>query len=565
MQGGEGSLRPGTSLANTRAVHRKLAFLVVFSVALVASVAAARSATPPLPERAQRAAMEDAPALVLGWRPSVSGRRNLTAVALDPASGRAALGDAHGVVLLAPGGGIVESLSRPDVTALVFTESGALLVGTAHGLFARDGDGALVDRSPAPGEDARSIARLASCADFVAVATAAGIYLSRDARTWQPVSGPLARAQASAVTLRCREGRAELRAVAGGDVWGAVLLPGADEVALASAAPVDGLDAGVRARAVDVLLSPDGAEVVLAPELFALRVGHETDWRILRPVLAPGASLVRVAEAAGRRWLATDRGLFAEGPAGAWTRLPADAPSSAVRDVAGDAARVLAATEDGLREAELAEARPAASGASARRAVALALEFPGAPEPAVQEIFRAAVAYQALRPEEIQNLKRGLAARGLFPELELRFQRDRSHDQDLDYDEVFVSGDLRRLNDRHGTDARDVSASLHLTWALGDLAFSPDAIDLSKEARAVVQLRDDVLDEVTHLFFERRRVLLELAALGPAPDAQEAERLRLRADELAAGLDAWTGGWFGQRVPPLAHGSLLHPEPRRMQ
>jgi hypothetical protein len=60
-----------------------------------------------------------------------------------------------------------------------------------------------------------------------------------------------------------------------------------------------------------------------------------------------------------------------------------------------------------------------------------------------------------------------------------------------------------------------------------------------------------VLDEITQLYFERRRVLAELGALD-GPPTPEQRRLRLRADELAAGIDAWTGGWFSRRVPPLA-------------
>jgi len=46
---------------------------------------------------------------------------------------------------------------------------------------------------------------------------------------------------------------------------------------------------------------------------------------------------------------------------------------------------------------------------------------------------------------------------------------------------------------------------------------------------------------VTQLYFERRRALLQLSGV---PSAPEAARLRLRADELASGLDAWTGGWW---------------------
>jgi len=525
------------------------ALLPLFLV-LAPSAALSRDGASVLPASATRKAPTIEPVLVLGWQPGPAGRRQLAAVALDRASGRVALGDARGAVLLEPGGAVAGAYSRPDVTALAFTARGELLIGTAQGLFLREENGDLLDQSPAPGDEARRITRLAACAGAVGAATGAGVYLSRDGHVWQPAPGSLGRAEASAIALQCRPEGTELRAVAGGDVWRATLQPTENGLAMLRSAPIEGLDSGLRARAVDVLLEDDGTEVVLADGLLALRSPGAKDWSIVRPAVSPGAALLRVAAATGRRWLATDRGLFTEDAAGTWLRQPPAGALSAARDVAGDAERVLAATEDGLLDGRL-EAR-AEPEAAMRRAAVLALEFPGRREPAVQEIFRAALDYLALRPEAMRNLRRGLATRGLFPKLELRLQRGRLLETDLDYDESFVSGDLRRLHDQHQGSQHDATALMQLTWELGDVAFSPDAIDLSREARAVIQLRDDVLDEITHLFFERRRVLLELAALDPLQDVPAFERLRLRADELAAGLDSWTGGWFGQRVPPLA-------------
>jgi len=63
-----------------------------------------------------------------------------------------------------------------------------------------------------------------------------------------------------------------------------------------------------------------------------------------------------------------------------------------------------------------------------------------------------------------------------------------------------------------------------------------------------------VLDEINQLYFERQRVLLERARLSD-PAGPEAERFALRARELAAGLDAWTGGWWSRQV------ELLSPRP----
>jgi hypothetical protein len=94
--------------------------------------------------------------------------------------------------------------------------------------------------------------------------------------------------------------------------------------------------------------------------------------------------------------------------------------------------------------------------------------------------------------------------------------------------------------------SRDYGVTLSLSWDLGDAAFHPDSIDVSREARAVVELRDDVLDEVNRLYFERLRVLASLDTADP----KDIALLRLRAAELAAGLDAWTGGWFGRHLGP---------------
>lgn len=540
-------------LAFGRRMRPPLCSLAACSLVLGIGLAVAASAhegghdtRSPQPTAPATDARAGAAPLAFDWRPGGGGRSTLTAIALDPASHRVAVGDARGVTILAPGGAVVATFSRPEVTALAFSPEGALLVGTTQGLFAYGPDGTLTDRSPAPGEETRRVTRLAACAGAVAAATEGGVYVSPDAARWQPVPGRPGREAAIAVALRCQQDTAELRAIAGGEVWRASLTAPAARIGVAEA--VAGLDSGLRTGAVDVLLADGGEESVLASGALASRPDGSAPWQTTRPVLAPGAVPVRLLVAAGRRWIATDRGLFGEEPGGSWLRLPAGAVFAAVSDVAGDAARILAATQQGLLEGRV-EATPRSAAPSH---ATLALEFPGRREPAIQEIFAAALEHLSLRPEWVRNLRHGLAVRGLLPTLDLRLERGRILESDLDDDESFVSGDLRRLRDQHRGSQRAVTALVQLSWELGDLAYSEDAVDLSKEARAVIQLRDDVLDEITQLFFERRRVLLELDSLGAGSGGADAARLRLRADELAAGLDAWTGGWFGRRVAALA-------------
>jgi hypothetical protein len=145
----------------------------------------------------------------------------------------------------------------------------------------------------------------------------------------------------------------------------------------------------------------------------------------------------------------------------------------------------------------------------------------------------------------MDELRRGLSRRGWLPTLSVRLAAGHDRQRQNDYDEAFLSGETRHLYDREKERSLAYDASLNLSWDFGDVAFDADAIDLSREARLVISLRDSVLDEINQLYFERRGLLQQLAA-APSSDGPDPRQLELRAAELAAGLDAWTGGWFSE-------------------
>jgi hypothetical protein len=77
---------------------------------------------------------------------------------------------------------------------------------------------------------------------------------------------------------------------------------------------------------------------------------------------------------------------------------------------------------------------------------------------------------------------------------------------------------------------------------------SSERIRVINEAQDIVKLRDKVLDEVTRLYFDRRRLQVDLL-LNPPSDMKKLIDDELRLQELTANIDALTGGQFSASLP----------------
>jgi hypothetical protein len=494
---------------------------------------------------------------VASWRwrrvPVATGRAGglLAVASLSADPGRVAVGHDEGVSLRV-GTERFRFVARvTGVRDLAFDPDGSLWIGSLDGLWHLSRDGQLSDRSPAPGEFARAVHRVIVGQRMRVVGTEAGAWSSRDGRRWLRLSGGLPTGPVTALALR--EASDELWLVAAGDLWRLDL-----KDQRARRIQIAGAPTGVAPTDLATGL-PEIDVAVLYPRSLAVLGPGLSSFQVVRPVWPPGAVARRLVAGAGRLWLATDLGLLsAPGFAGPWRRSEPPAGSAAIRSVAVTAADggVLAASGLGLlhgspvlraraspatRSLEWDERRGERRGERRERA-----------DPDIRSVHRASLQYLDLGPERIRDLHSGLALRGWIPSVSLRIGAARDHSRQRDYDEAFVSGETRRLNDDKTDRSLDLEASLVMSWDLGALAFDDDAIDISREHRLIVSLRDNVIDEINQLYFERLGLLEKLAHPGDAPDLDH-RALQLRADELAAGLDAWTGGWFSR---PEAHPAL---------
>ena len=150
--------------------------------------------------------------------------------------------------------------------------------------------------------------------------------------------------------------------------------------------------------------------------------------------------------------------------------------------------------------------------------------------PAIREIQQAAIKYAEVSSEKIKRWRAGARYRSLFPEFSLDYDKTVTYDSGAD---------------RYYIGPYDWGVSVK--WDLADLIWNPYQKDIDIRSRLMVQLRDDILDEVTHLYYERRRLQAELMLSPPTSDNARVDK-ELQLQELTAGIDALTDGYLSERI-----------------
>lgn len=478
----------------------------------------------------------------------------VTAVAVD-GRGRIAAGTDRGVWLSEGGGAARRILASEGVHDLLFTAPGRLFVASDRGIYRIAAGGGAVQSAPGPGA-ARRVRRLAAGAGVLLAATEAGLFCSRDGRVWERLDGALPRATVVAVAALAAPGAAglpDLVAVLDGALYRIALRSTPTALAVASARRLT-LAQG-QAEVVDLAPAPEpGALYVLGPRsLSVLTLPEGRERRSRRLALPSGARAQRLIAVDGRVWVATDHGLVSvAGLQGGVTRAPGPPGTAAATALAVSGSELFVAGSRGLWVGRPETSAAGGAAADGRQA--------SAADPSIVAVQQATLRYLDLGPERLRELRRGVDRRGWLPTLEIDGGWGGTRQWGAAQDETFTYGSLHHLGGSDWDRKRSFDVGATLRWDLGDIVYSSDALDVSKEARAVIELRDEVLDQVEQLYFERRRVLLQIASL-PGAGGPEARRLRIRAQELGAGLDAWTGGWWSRALAATRNVSPPGPAP----
>lgn len=166
-----------------------------------------------------------------------------------------------------------------------------------------------------------------------------------------------------------------------------------------------------------------------------------------------------------------------------------------------------------------------------------------ADEPSIEEIRQATIIYAEVHPSKIKKWRKAAARKALLPDLRFAFDKN----MDWQSSTYFYSTSSQKYMNDDITQGNDSGWSISATWKLGELIWNNDQTSIDSRARYAVQLRDDLLNEVTRLYFERRRLQVAMV-ISSSVDIRERIDNKIRLQELTAGIDALTDSYLSKRL-----------------
>lgn len=167
-------------------------------------------------------------------------------------------------------------------------------------------------------------------------------------------------------------------------------------------------------------------------------------------------------------------------------------------------------------------------------------------EPSIKNVQAAAIKYAEVSPEKIMQWRKGAAMKAMLPQVNVGLDRNTT---DLWH---WEGGSTTKLDDdtlRKGNDS--VDWGLTLSWDLSELIWNDAQTSIDTRSKLMVELRDDILDQVNKLYFERLRLKAEVDNLALEDRNKRFEKL-LKIEELTASLDSLTAGYYSDQLRKLA-------------
>jgi len=173
-------------------------------------------------------------------------------------------------------------------------------------------------------------------------------------------------------------------------------------------------------------------------------------------------------------------------------------------------------------------------------------------EPTCKEVQRAALKFYKLEPERINKMATATRAKALVPEIEGSIDNSVGHTFTYTRDGLFSRQSLITIDptfnpdgykERVQTNNDNLLWRIRAVWNLDRLVFNSEELDV----KSLNSLEENLVREVTTLYYSRQRLIANLILSGPEEDEEIFYEL-LRLDEMTATIDALTGNFFAPKA-----------------
>jgi hypothetical protein len=170
-------------------------------------------------------------------------------------------------------------------------------------------------------------------------------------------------------------------------------------------------------------------------------------------------------------------------------------------------------------------------------------------EPTIREVQDWATSHYQLETGRINGMATRARVKALLPDIEGSFDNMVGNNFTNTRDGLFPilpnpaqNPNPDNFKERVAGTSDQTTWQVRATWSLDRLIFNPEALD----AKSLTSLQENLVREVTTMYYARRRVLASLV-LSPQDDPEQYFYELQRLEEMTATLDAFTGRKFAKR------------------
>ena len=169
-------------------------------------------------------------------------------------------------------------------------------------------------------------------------------------------------------------------------------------------------------------------------------------------------------------------------------------------------------------------------------------------EPSVVDVQNMVLEYSKTDNHYVEAWLSASKNSAILPTFEVDYGYDNGYGNDFDYIDLDGDGIADTSGESPSGSNVDIknAVTLKAKWDFTKLVMSSERIRMISETQDIVKLRDKVLDEATRLYFDHRRLQVDM--LMNEGDVKTQIKNELRLEELTAQLDAYTGGMFSKAL-----------------